>query len=237
MWSLNPVEMSSVFLLNGNVFIVTRLPTSCLAQGICLPFISFSSRNKDKPISRAVQKPVCCHLVCTLGLFSLGLQQQPWVCKAGVEHSYCSAFHITGFIMGACFFSWKTWLNSKHSSPWMLLPSFAGYSLEHPLSCIPPIPELCCCPYSCSDCCSLSSSPQHSCVPEQGLPQASHCVGLCTAARRYSYYMLWVILSASGMNYFIVASLSEKSAWKLSQRVVLRATDSKQKQVTSKQNK
>lgn len=49
-------------------------------------------------------------------------------------------------------------------------------------------------------------------IPAQGLPQASHCVGLCTAARRSSQYMLRVILSASGMNYFIAASLSEKSA-------------------------
>lgn len=191
MWSQKPVEMSSAFLLNGNGFIVTRLPTSCLAQEFCLPFISFSSRNKDKSISTALAKPGCCHLVCTLGLFSLGLQQQPWVCKAEVEHSYCSASHITGFITRVCFFSWKMWLNSKHSSPWVLLSSFGGYPLENLLSCIPSIPEPCYCPYSCSDCCSFSSSPQHSCVPEQGLPQASHCVGLCTAARRYSYYMLW----------------------------------------------
>lgn len=125
----------------------------------------------------------------------------------------------------------------KYSSPWLLLPPFSESSSEQRLSSVPPIPLPWCCLYSWSNYWSLSSSPQHSCIPAQGLPQASHCVGLCTAARRYLQYMLRVILSASGMNYFIAASLSEKSAWKLSQRAVLGATSSKWKQVTITQNK
>lgn len=124
----------------------------------------------------------------------------------------------------------------KISFSLVALPLFKESSSEQPLSSVPLIPLPWCCLYSWSNSWSPPSSLQHSCVPAQGLPQASHCVGLCTAARWYSQYMLRVILSASGMNDFIAASLSEKSAWKLSQGAVLGATDSKWKQVTIEQN-
>lgn len=113
----------------------------------------------------------------------------------------------------------------------------ASSSLEQPLSGVPPIPLPWGCLYSWSNYQSFPSCLWHPGVPAQGLPQASHCVGLCTAARQSSQYMLRVILSASGMNYFIAASLSEKSAWKLSQRAVLGATGWEWKQVTIEQNK
>lgn len=57
-------------------------------------------------------------------------------------------------------------------------------------------------------------------APSTGFTPGFPLRRLCTAARQSSQYMLRVILSDSGMNYFIAASLSEKSAWKLSQREV-----------------